>query len=236
MLTARIVIIGNEVLSGEVEDRNIHYLARRLSGLGTKVASILVVPDEDDAITEGIRGGLSLYDRILLTGGIGPTHDDRTRESVAQSLSIPLAVHAEAEQRLRKGYGPGITPAELKMALLPHGARVLPGQKTGVFGFAVDKIYVFPGVPDLLVDIFEAVAPEFSGRPDHRVELMTRLREGDFADGLTAIQARHPGVAIGSYPVRDENGWFVRLIFKGADPAAVEAAAEETRALTGRNR
>jgi molybdopterin-biosynthesis enzyme MoeA-like protein len=158
MTGVRILIIGNEVLSGEVEERNMGFLARRLAALGTPVLSAAVVPDDDEAISSSLHSFLIDGNRVLVTGGIGPTHDDRTRAAVAACLGIPLSPHDDAAARLRAGYGPSITPAELSMAELPEGSRLLVGQRTGVFGFAVGSVYVFPGVPELLEDIFDSVA------------------------------------------------------------------------------
>jgi molybdopterin-biosynthesis enzyme MoeA-like protein len=220
------------VLSGEVADRNITFLTRRLTELGTRVRGIRIVPDEDDLIVEAVREGVAPGHPLLVTGGIGPTHDDRTRGAVARALDLPMVRHAEAEERLRTGYGPRLTAAELEMAMLPSGARLAPGPRSGVYGFVVGPVYVFPGVPDLLADVFEAVAADFAGAPEHRVEVATRLKEGDFAVALTAVAADFPDVAIGSYPTRDESGWMVRLILRGPDPARVAEAAERVGEVT----
>jgi molybdenum cofactor synthesis domain-containing protein len=231
--TARIVIIGNEVLSGEVPDGNIHFLARRLTELGTRVRSIEVVPDEDEAIVAALRAGIADNGtRILATGGIGPTHDDRTRAAVAAALGVPLERHAEAEECLRAGYGPGITASELDMALLPRGSRLVIGRRTRVAGFVAGPVHVFPGVPDLLVDVFETLAHEFAGNPEHRLEILSPLKEGDFAPELTRVALDFPDVAIGSYPARIDGRWQVRLILRGLDAARVARVALEVRRVT----
>lgn len=231
MSIARIVIVGDEVLSGEVQDQNIHFLARRLQELGTRVRGISVIPDEDAAIVAAIQAGLAAGERLLVTGGIGPTHDDRTRPAVATALGVPLELHPDAAQRLRRGYGARLTPAELLMASLPAGARLLIGPVTGIFGFQAGPVYVFPGVPELLREIFEMAAPEFQAAPIHRREFLTRMKEGDFAEPLSALQDRYPDVAIGSYPVRDERGWFARLILKSTDSTRLAEAAEAVEAI-----
>jgi molybdenum cofactor synthesis domain-containing protein len=233
MKSARIVVIGNEVLSGDVRDENIPFLAGSLTRLGTRVTSVLVVPDDNDTIVAAIHGGLAGGAHVLVTGGIGPTHDDRTRGAVALSLGLPLVTHSEAVVRLRAGYGPEITPAELSMALLPEGARLIAGRRTGVFGFVVGGVYVFPGVPVLLRDIFATVESDFSGRPDHRIEIVTARKEGDFAIDLAALQETCPDVEIGSYPVFEEGRWVVRLILKGCDRARVEEAAARAGRVIG---
>lgn len=232
MAGARIVIIGNEVLSGDVADQNVHFLAGRLTGLGTRVRSVRIVPDDDEVIVAALHEGLAAGEPVLVTGGIGPTHDDRTRAAVARALNEPLALHAEAAERLRRGYGAAITEAELGMALMPASARLMVGPKTGVLGFVAGSIYVFPGVPWLLADVFEAVAGEFRACPDCRVEIHTRVKEGDFADALGAVAAEHGDIDIGSYPSYAPDGWSVRLVVRGADPARVEAAAAAVRRVT----
>lgn len=234
MSVVRLIIVGDEVLSGEVQDRNIHFLATRLQELGTRVRHIAVIPDEDPAIVAAIQAGLAAGERMLVTGGIGPTHDDRTRPAVAAALGLPLALHPEAAERLRAGYGARLTPAELLMASLPAGARLLVGPVSGIYGFQSGPVYVFPGVPDLLRDIFDVAAPDFAAAPIHRRELQSRLKEGDFAEPLAAVQELYPDVAIGSYPARDERGWFVRLILKSTDAARLEAALGAVEALLAR--
>ncbi|MDZ4804572.1 MAG: competence/damage-inducible protein A [Candidatus Eisenbacteria bacterium] len=232
MSIAHLLIIGNEVLSGEVADLNIQFLTRRLTGLGTRVRSVRVVPDEDEAIVSAIRQTGNPDSPLLVTGGIGPTHDDRTRAAVAMASGLELVRHAEAEERLRAGYGPGLNEVELEMAMLPAGARLSLGPRSGVFGFVINRIYVFPGVPDLLADVFESVADEFVGRPDHRIEITTTLKEGNFARALGALATEYPDVAIGSYPTRGATGWLVRLILRGPDSSRVEAAAAHVREFT----
>lgn len=232
MSHAHLLIIGNEVLSGEVADLNMQFLTKRLTALGTRVRSVRVVPDEDDVIVSTIREFSITDSPLLVTGGIGPTHDDRTRGAVALATGRALVRHAGAEERLRAGYAQHLTEAELEMAMLPAGARLAIGPRSGVFGFVIDRIYVFPGVPDLLVDVFESVAGEFAGRPDHRIEIATSLREGHFAEALGLLAVEYPDVAIGSYPIRGALGWSVRLILCGPDPARVEAAAARVRTVT----
>lgn len=229
MSSARLIIVGDEVLSGDVRDQNIHFLARRLTEVGTKVSGVTIVPDQDEVIVSAIHAGMAGGGRLLVTGGIGPTHDDRTRPAVASALNLPLEVHLEAEERLRRGYGDALTPSVLLMARLPRGSRLLVGPHTGVFGFQSGAIYVFPGVPELLEDIFDRVVAEFAGPAETRAELITRLKEGDFAEALAEVQRDYPDVAIGSYPARDPHGWYVRLTFKGQSHEQVAAAVARVR-------
>jgi molybdopterin-biosynthesis enzyme MoeA-like protein len=233
---ARILIVGDEILSGEVCDRNAAFLAAGLTALGARVEEIRFVPDRRTVIVRAL-GDLLANDgdgdgMVLVAGGIGPTHDDVTREAVAESLGAACCRHPEAERRLREGYGPSITEAEVAMADLPAGATLLSGLRTGVFGFACGRLLVLPGVPHLLEDIFHALEAAWrGGAAPRRVELLTALREGHVADGLRTLQECHPGVAIGSYPYRTGDGYRLRIVLRSADGAALEAARSAVEAL-----
>jgi molybdopterin-biosynthesis enzyme MoeA-like protein len=171
-----------------------------------------------------------MADAVLVSGGIGPTHDDVTRPSVAAALGVPLEPHAEASERIRRWYGDKTTEAELSMSFMPRGSRLLPGQKTGTFGFAVAGVYVMPGVPSLLRDIVEATADEFRGPALHREEVHTDLREGEIADDLTRLQAHSLDVAIGSYPHLDGRGrWTTKVVVRSTDLGRSKTVATEVR-------
>jgi len=229
--TAAIVIIGDEILSGEVDDENAAYLARTLTGLGIRVIGIQVVPDTTVAISQAIRAATHLADLIIVTGGIGPTHDDVTRQAVAEALDVPCERHAEAEDVLRRGYGDHLTGADLEMADLPRGARLLKSTRTGAYGFAVADVHVLPGVPNLLKAIFGELAELWEPHDYYREEIVTSLREGQIAPGLRAIQAAHPRVAIGSYPVKTEAGYRVRIVLRAHERAALDSARDEVLTL-----
>ena len=230
MKTAGILIVGDEVLSGEVRDENGPWLLARLAALGSRVVRVGIVPDKKEEIVQELRRLRGAADAVLVSGGIGPTHDDVTRPAVAEALGVPLEVHAEAEARVRQWYGDRTTPAELSMALLPRGARVLRGARTNTLGFAAGGVYVMPGVPFLLRDILEGCAPEFAGASLHREEIHTTLREGEIAPDLTLIPGRALDVAIGSYPVMDDEGrWTTRIVVRSTDPSRSTAVAAEVR-------
>jgi molybdenum cofactor synthesis domain-containing protein len=229
--TAAIVIIGDEILSGEVADENAAYVARTLTGLGIRVASMQVVPDKTPAIAQAIREAGHVADLVIVSGGIGPTHDDVTRQAVAEALELPCERHAEAEDHLRRGYGSHLTGADLEMADLPRGARLLTGSRTGAYGFAVAGVHVLPGVPILLREIFAELAAVWEPHDYYREEIVTSLREGHLAPGLRAIQAAHPRVAIGSYPVKTEAGYRVRIVLRAHERVALDQARDEVLAL-----
>ena len=230
MRAAAILIVGDEVLSGEVRDENGPFLLARLSAGGARVVRMAAVRDVLDEIADEIRRMRAVADVVLVTGGIGPTHDDLTRPAVAAALGVPLERLPAAEAHVRRWYADATTEAELSMADLPRGSRLVAGARTSALGFAVSGVYVFPGVPFLLRDLVDGCASEFTGEPLHRAEVVTDLREGELADALTAIQAHALDTAIGSYPSLDREGvWRTRIVVRCADRARADAVAAEVR-------
>jgi molybdenum cofactor synthesis domain-containing protein len=232
--TAALLIVGDEVLSGEVRDENGPWLIGRLSALGTRVARVSTVPDRMDEIIGELRALRAFADVVLTSGGIGPTHDDLTRQAVAEALGLPLVRHVEAVAKVRRWYGDKTTAAELTMADLPDGARVLRGARTDTLGFSVAGVYVLPGVPFLLRDLVDGAAAEFAGPPLHREEVRTDLREGEVAPDLARIQAASLDVAIGSYPIADGPHWWTKVMVRGADASRVASVASDVRAAFAR--
>jgi molybdenum cofactor synthesis domain-containing protein len=230
MRTASILIVGDEILSGEIRDENGPYLIQRLAAAGVRVQRVVACPDREDEIVAELGRLRALADAVVVSGGIGPTHDDVSRPAMARALGVPLVTHVEAEGRIRGFYGPLTTAAELEMARLPQGARLVHGPRTGTFGFAVSGLYGFPGVPFLLKDLTDAIVPEFRGAPLSRAEIFTNLREGEIADCLTETQRGSPEVAIGSYPVFTDGRWIVRVVVRGEDAGRVDACEQGLRA------
>lgn len=235
MKTAALLIIGDEVLSGEVRDENGPWLIGRLTSLGTRVVRVATVPDARDAIVHELRALRAVADLVLTSGGIGPTHDDLTRATVAEALGLSLVRHAGALERVERWYGAKTTEAERAMADLPAGSVLLRGARTDTLGFAVANVVVLPGVPFLLRDLVDGSAERFAGAPLHREEVHTDLREGEVAPDLTRIQAASLDVAIGSYPILDGHRWWTKVVVRGADASRVASVASSIRsAFTAR--
>ncbi|MFN2384316.1 MAG: competence/damage-inducible protein A [Gemmatimonadota bacterium] len=222
--TAALLVVGDEVLSGDVPDENTPYLTRRLWELGIQTERIVVLPDRLDEIVAEIRALVARHDYLFVTGGIGPTHDDVTRAAVATALGRPLERHAGAAATLADDYGAGITRAETAMAELPQGADLLRGSRQVAFGFRVGSVFVFPGVPGLMADIFETTAEQLLSSPFFKRTVWVGGKEGDFSETLAAIQGTHTSVAIGSYPVFVAGRYRVKLIVRARDLAALDAA------------
>jgi len=227
--SAALLVVGDEILSGEVEDQNTPFLTRRLWELGILVAKIVVVADRREEIAEELRRLASAHDFALVTGGMGPTHDDVTRQAVADALGLPLEPHAEARELLSADYGERLTPSEAAMAELPRGSRVMRGRQQLAFAFRAENVIVFPGVPVLLQDIFEMAAEQLLSAPFYKETLWVRGKEGDFSEPLAAIQGAHPTVGIGSYPVFLDGRYRCKLVLRSRDALALERAAREVR-------
>lgn len=230
MRTASVLIVGDEILSGEIRDENGPFLIQRLAGLGVRVQRLATCPDREEDLVLELSRLRALSDAVVVSGGIGPTHDDVTRAALAVALGVPLTRHAEAERRIRGYYGAEVTSSDLEMADLPRGARLVIGPATGSFGFELSGVYGFPGVPFLLRDLTTAILPEFSGAPLVKSELHTDLREGQIAPVLSAAQRDSPDVAIGSYPVVDAGRWHVRIVLRGPTIERVSALEQRLRA------
>ena len=227
--SAALLIVGDEILSGEVEDQNTPFLTRRLWELGILVARIAVVGDRREAIVEELRRLAPAHDFVLVTGGMGPTHDDVTRQSVAEALGLALEPHTEARELLSADYGDRLTPSEAAMAELPRGSRVMRGRQQLAFAFRAENVIVFPGVPVLLQDIFEMAAEQLLSSPFYKETLWVRGKEGDFSEPLAEIQRAHPEVGIGSYPVFLDGRYRCKLVLRSRDAAALERAARAVR-------
>jgi molybdenum cofactor synthesis domain-containing protein len=226
--TAAILIVGDEVLSGEVVDANAPFLLARLAALGARVVRTAAVRDVPAEVVDEVRRMRAVADVVLVAGGIGPTHDDVTRPAIAAALGVPLERLPAAVGHIRRWFGDATTEAELSMADLPRGSRLIRGAKTSALGFAVAGVFVFPGVPFLLRDLVEGSAAEFTGEPLHRAEVTTELREGEIAQALTEIQGGSLDAAIGSYPSMDAEGvWRTRIVVRSLDRARAEAVAAD---------
>src|SRR5262245_53830494 len=222
--TALVLIIGDEVLGGEVADLNGPFILSLLAARGLRVLGLHVLPDELPALEPFLRDASRQADVVLVSGGIGPTHDDVTRLAVARALDRPLVPHPEATERLESLFHRGSTPEERAMALLPQGAELLSAPGLVAFGFQVANVLVFPGVPRLLEPPLLTHRSRLRECALHRRELRTELREGVIAGPLSLLAARWPDLRWGSYPELTEDGWSLRLVLRGQNPQELDAA------------
>jgi molybdenum cofactor synthesis domain-containing protein len=224
MTTALVLIIGDEVLAGEVVDVNGPLILSLLAERGLRVLGLHVLPDEPGVVEPFLRDASRGADCVLVTGGIGPTHDDITRLAVARALERPLAPHPQATERLESIFHRNATAEERDMALLPEGALLLFAPGIMAFAFQAGNVFVFPGVPRLLEPLLRANLERLGQRAAHRRELHTELREGLIAAPLSALAERWPDLRWGSYPELTDMGWHLRLVLRGGDPERLNAA------------
>lgn len=226
--TAALVIIGNEVLSGRTQDANAAWLARRLGVLGIPLREIRVVPDERPAIMEAVSLLAQRETYVFTTGGIGPTHDDITTESVAAAFGTPVRRNPEAEARLRAHYGAGgdLNAARLKMADMPEGAVLIDNPVSAAPGFRLGNVFVLAGVPAIMRAMVDGIAHHLSpGAPILSAAVSAPVREGDLAEPLAALQQAWPTVDIGSYPFARGNRIGASVVVRGTDDAALRQVA-----------
>jgi molybdenum cofactor synthesis domain-containing protein len=197
-------VIGDEILSGRTQDRNVGQVATWLNDHGIRLAEVRIIPDDLDRIGETVNRLRSRHDYLFTTGGIGPTHDDITVDAIAAAFGVPVIVHPEARRILEDYYRDrpgGLTEARLRMARTPEGAELLLNPSSGAPGVKMGNVYILAGVPHIAASMLEALTGKLEGgTPIVSVTVGARAPESDVADLLRETEAAHPGVAIGSYP------------------------------------
>jgi molybdenum cofactor synthesis domain-containing protein len=223
--TAALVIIGDEVLAGEVRDENLALLAAGLSSRGVDVVTARVLPDDEGTIASELRTLAPCVDEVIVTGGIGTTHDDVTRAAVAAAAGVPLARNPEALSLLQDHFGDRMTAERGKLADLPAGSELIANPLSPACGFMIDRIWVLPGIPAMVRAMLPALLSRFTGAPLARIDLHTALPEADIADPLREAQVLFPSVHIGSYPQygTPRGGVIVRV--RGEESAQVARVA-----------
>jgi molybdenum cofactor synthesis domain-containing protein len=232
-LTACLIVIGNEVLSGRTQDANTVFIAKRLGEIGMPLREVRVIPDVADTIVTTVNEVRARYDHVFTTGGIGPTHDDITSECIAAAFGVPWEPQPIVWARMEAHYPPGaFNDARKRMATMPRGAVLIDNGHIAP-GFSIGNVHVMAGVPAIMRAMFEALAPSLPrGAPViSRSVHAVGVREGDIAAGLSAVQERYPSIDIGSYPYFREAGPGVAIVAKGTDYAAAAAAIGEVTAL-----
>jgi molybdenum cofactor synthesis domain-containing protein len=228
-VTAALIVIGDEILSGRTHDKNLPYLGRRLNELGVRLSEAHVVGDRKDAIVAAVNEMRARHQYVFTTGGIGPTHDDITAECIAEAVGRKLVEHPEARAILDARYGPqGLTAARLRMARTPEGASLIENPVSKVPGFRIGNVYVLAGIPEVMQAMFESLAHEIvGGAPLKTATIVVELPEGELAGPLGELQARFPDVEIGSYPFFGQHRYGASLILRATDAARLKAARDE---------
>ena len=236
IVTAALIIIGNEILSGRIQDANLSYIATKLNDeAGIRLAEVRVVPDIEDEIVEAVNAMRTKHDYVFTTGGIGPTHDDITAESVAKAFGRKLIRHPEAYRRLVAQFekrGMEINEARLRMTNTPEGATLVENGISVAPGFQVENVYVMAGVPQVAHAMIDWLAPRLEGgKPVRTKTLVCSLGEGNLAKELGEIQDRYPKIDIGSYPFYGEGNYGTSIVLRHTDIDLLNKAGEEVAAL-----
>ena len=227
--TAAVLIIGNEILSGRTQDANLAFLAKRLVEIGVRLREARVVSDIEAEIVDAVRALSARYSYVFTTGGIGPTHDDITADSMAKAFGVSIGHHPDAVARLERRFGiERLSEATLRMARIPDGATLIDNIVSAAPGFRIGNVFVMAGVPDIMRAMFDGLAGSLAGGPKMHERIVTcALAESLLANPLAEIQARHPDVEIGSYPFYRRGGFGVSLVARGTDDAALDQVEQE---------
>lgn len=222
--TAAVIIIGNEILSGRTRDTNLNYAALGLAEKGIRLKEARVVPDVLEAVVEAVNECRSRYDYVFTSGGIGPTHDDITSECIAAAFGCKVAMHDEAKKILEDFYKENITPARLRMAILPEKTEeLITNPVSSAPGYRIGNVYVMAGVPKIFQAMFDWVKPKLiSGAKIEARAVSAYMAESKLADALTELQNKYSSVDIGSYPQLDDGKVAVTIVARGTDVAVLE--------------
>lgn len=233
IVTAAVLVIGNEILSGRTKDANLNYLATELNAIGIRLSEARVVADVPEAIVKAVNELRAAYDYVFTTGGIGPTHDDITAECVAKAFGVALIKDPRAVKLLTDHYGEAnLTEARLRMAHLPEGAAIVDNPISTAPGFQIGNVFVLAGVPAICRAMFDGLKGRLKvGDKMLSATVSAFVGEGVIAKGLGALQDRYPQLEIGSYPFFRQGRFGASFVLRGTDAAAIRAAAEELRGV-----
>jgi molybdenum cofactor synthesis domain-containing protein len=241
IITAAILVIGDEILSGRTKDKNIGYIAEYLTNIGIDLKEVRVVPDEEDEIVNALNALRGRYTYVFTTGGIGPTHDDITADCVAKAFGVSIDIDPRARKLMEERFaarGVEMNEARLRMARIPAGAELVENKQSGAPGFWIGNVIVMAGVPSIMQAMLDAAAPKLqTGVKMLSETIRGDVREGDIGTELGEIAKQHPNVTIGSYPFFDEKtGPNTNLVIRSRDAGRLAAARAEVEAMLERVR
>lgn len=229
LITAAIIVIGNEILSGRTQDQNVQFIARRLGEAGISLSEVRIVPDTYNSIITTTKELSASYDYVFTTGGIGPTHDDITTSAIAQAFDTELELNLVALNiMLEFAHKMGKTEVSYtnkKMAYIPKGTRLIHNPISGAPGFIIKNVYVLPGIPDIMQAMFDLILPKLEHGP-HIKSLTIDLNIGEsiVAHHLEEIQNQHLDISIGSYPFMKDNKYATSIVLTSSQHESLESA------------
>lgn len=233
-VSAGLLVIGDEILSGRTKDRNIGYIAEYLTAIGIDLSEVRVVPDIEEEIVAALNAMRARYTYVFTTGGIGPTHDDITADSVAKAFGVSIDVDPRARAMLLERIPEAdLNEARLRMARIPAGAELVANKVSKAPGFWIGNVIVMAGVPTIMQAMLDEVAPKLKTGVRMLAETVRAdAKEGDIGGSLAAIAVAHPEVSIGSYPFQDEEGRpNANLVVRSRDEAKLAAAVDAVKAM-----
>ena len=229
--TAALLVIGDEILSGRTQDKNVAQVALWLNQHGIRLSEVRIVADDTGRIATTVNELRAAHDYLFTTGGIGPTHDDITVDAMAEAFGVPVVVHPDARRILEDYYRDrpgGLTEARLRMARVPEGAELLPNPSSGAPGVKMGNVYILAGVPYIAARMLEALTGKLEGGlPIVSVTVGARAPESDVADLLRETEEANPGVAIGSYPFFKEGRYGANFVIRSEDGELAKRTGEE---------
>ncbi|MGE3773741.1 MAG: competence/damage-inducible protein A [Gammaproteobacteria bacterium] len=230
---AAVVVIGNEILSGRTRDANVQAIGSALGTVGIRLREVRIVEDRVAAIVEAVDALRARYAYVFTTGGIGPTHDDITTDAIGTAFGREVRHDPQAVELLTRYYGPTeATEIRLRMARVPVGATLIDNPVSAAPGFRIENVFVLPGVPRILQGMLPGVLATLPGGPPILSRTVTAwVRESDVAAELAVVQARHPGLDVGSYPFVRDGRFGTALVVRGNDAAGVDLAAGDIAAF-----
>jgi molybdenum cofactor synthesis domain-containing protein len=235
VITAALLVIGDEILSGRTKDKNIGYLADYLTAIGIDLREVRVVPDVEEEIVAAVNALRTRYSYLFTTGGIGPTHDDITADCIAKAMGVGISQDERAVAMLRTRYADpaDLNEARLRMARIPHGADLIENPISKAPGFRIENVIVMAGVPAIMQAMLDAVAPTLkTGQTMLSVSIDGRgFPEGAYATPLAAVQKAHAGVVIGSYPSFNGVSFTNQIVVRARDADRLEAARQAVAAM-----
>ena len=225
-VTAALLVIGEEILSGRTRDENIAYIAAYLTRMGILLREVRIVADNEAEIGSAVNDLRRSFTYVFTTGGIGPTHDDVTADAIAGAFGVEVAVDPDAVAAMRQRFDTEeLTPARLRMARVPKGATLIDNAISRAPGFVLENVIVMAGVPRIMQVMLDAVAPRLAkGRPILTRSIRLDVPEGDAAPGLADLQTAHPEVQIGSYPFFENKRLGTYVVLRAADADRLSAA------------
>ncbi|MGB6534782.1 MAG: molybdopterin-binding protein [Xanthobacteraceae bacterium] len=236
IVTAGLLVIGDEILSGRTKDKNIGYIAEHLTGIGIDLKEVRVVPDEENEIVGALNALRTRYTYVFTTGGIGPTHDDITADCVAKAFAVPIGHDPRAVEIMTARVvqtGGTMNEARMRMTRIPVGAELVLNKVSAAPGFWIGNVIVMAGVPNIMQTMLEYVTPKLkTGARMLSESVRADCREGDIGTELGEIALRHPGVTIGSYPFVDEKlGGNTHVVVRSRDAQKLAAAKDDIEAM-----